>query len=190
MREVRRHFLLDKDFYISIDDTGYNKLSWAAIEVGILGDGMERLPLHIERIKSTDANSIVDRVQMAIQDYIANGAKERFKLLVTDSAKPMIAAGKRLKDVYPNLIHIFCMAHKFNRIAVTIKDQHKELFKFTGLLKQILARSHARNQLLWKFTKGLPLFYYLKLFLLSFFGLKISDFLFHMISVLDHGFGQ
>lgn len=155
VREVRRHFLKDKDFYASIDETGYKNVSWAALEIGILTEKMYRIPVHIQKIDKTDAKTVAACVSALLVELFPDELpKQQFKVFVTDSASTMIAAGELLKKDYPNLVHVFCLAHKINRIAVMIKEQHKLLFKVTGLLKQLLARSLQRNQLLWEFTGG------------------------------------
>ena len=64
---------------------------------------------------------------------------------VTDSANTMKAAGNDLKYLFPDMLTITCVVHAVHIVADKIRTLHPKLDKFIGLLKQIMARSGARN---------------------------------------------
>lgn len=139
---------------MSIDDTSNNTTGWLAIEVGVLGEGMERFPIHIEKLgKIKDGPAFAAAVERVLKDiYGEDVPKNQVRLFLTDGATPMTRCGKILKQTYPKMIHVQCIANKINNVAVLLRKKCPELYKFTGLLKQVLALSRKRNDLFVSFT--------------------------------------
>lgn len=54
--------------------------------------------------------------------------EEKVKILYTDGVAYMLKAGKNLKVFYPAMLHVTCLAHGLNLVAVDIKHQ-KGIFK-------------------------------------------------------------
>ena len=51
-----------------------------------------------------------------------------YHIFASDGAPSMIAADKLLKQKFPNLIHITCLAHELHRVAETIQNHLKNQF--------------------------------------------------------------
>ena len=49
--------------------------------------------------------------------------RENFSLCLTDAARYMSSAGKTLKELYPSLMHVTCVAHLLHNCAMRVRAQ-------------------------------------------------------------------
>ena len=47
--------------------------------------------------------------------------RENFSLFLTDAARYMSLAGKALKELYPSLMHVTCVAHLLHNCAIRVR---------------------------------------------------------------------
>lgn len=71
---------------------------------------------------------------------------ERVKLLISDQACYMLAAGSLIKQLCPDLLHVTCVAHCLNRVSETVRDCHPVADKFLSNLKEVLRGSRVCKQ--------------------------------------------
>ena len=69
---------------------------------------------------------------------------ERVLLFLTDAAAYMLKAGRNLKIFYPNLIHLTCLVHGFNRIAETIRLHFPLVNTLISSVKKIFSKAPLR----------------------------------------------
>ena len=63
----------------------------------------------------------------------------------------MLKAGRQLQEtLYPDMIHITCVAHVMNRVAEFVRDSHPKTDKLVAALKKILLKGPRRKR---KYTK-------------------------------------
>ena len=55
--------------------------------------------------------------------------RENFLLLLTDAARYMFLAGKTLKELYPSLMHVTCVARLLHNCAMRVPAHLKILMK-------------------------------------------------------------
>ena len=53
----------------------------------------------------------------------------------------MVKSGQTLKGIFPNLIHITCLAHTLHRIAETIYNSFQLVDRFVACTKKIFVKS-------------------------------------------------
>lgn len=63
------------------------------------------------------------------------GDFEKFKLLVTDGAAYMTKAGKFLKQMFEDLMHVTCVAHMLHRLAEFVRSENLVADEFGSLMK-------------------------------------------------------
>jgi len=68
----------------------------------------------------------------------------------------MIAAGKSIKTLCPDLLHVSCVAHCLNRVAENVRELHPLTDSFLGKFKEVLRCNLGRKQKFKQMT-GLPL---------------------------------
>ena len=54
-------------------------------------------------------------------DDILRLKRENFSLFLTDAAWYMSLAGKTLKELYPSLMHVICVAHLLHNCAMRVR---------------------------------------------------------------------
>lgn len=83
------------------------------------------------------------------------GAK--FLLFVTDSVAYMLKAGKGLKAMYPDLLHVTCVNHGLNRLSEEIRSCFPEVDRLVAALKSVFRKAPSRICLFKETCPQLPL---------------------------------
>ena len=84
----------------------------------------------------------------AVDDDVRNLGINRssfFCLLLSDSAKYMIAVGIRLKSLYPKLFHMTCIAHLLHNCAMKIKSHFKDMDQLIAKVKAVTIKNKTRQ---------------------------------------------
>ena len=83
-----------------------------------------------------------------IDDTMRKLATERhnFLLLLSDAAScTVIAAGKGLKPLYPNLFHVTCVAHLLHNCAMQVRAHYPSVDNLVSCVKACVVRNHSRT---------------------------------------------
>jgi len=70
----------------------------------------------------------------------------KVKLLVTDAASYCVKAGKGLKVLFPNLIHLTCLAHGLSRVAEMARVTYPKVNLLISETKKIFVKSGNRKR--------------------------------------------
>lgn len=81
----------------------------------------------------------------------------RILLFVSDAAAYMVKAGKLLKSVYPNMLHVTCIAHGLHRICEFIRDEFQTTDRLISLMKKIFLKAPLRVRIYREKCPDLPL---------------------------------
>lgn len=58
-------------------------------------------------------------------------------LLVTDGAAYMKKAGSALQTLYPNMLHVTCIAHALHRVAEDVRGSYREVDELIANVKKV-----------------------------------------------------
>ena len=61
--------------------------------------------------------------------------RENFSLFLTDAARYMSSAGKTLKELYPSLMHVTCVAHLLHNCAIRVSAHFKNIDEVIETIK-------------------------------------------------------
>ena len=61
--------------------------------------------------------------------------RENFSLFLTDAARYMSLAGKTLKELYPSLMHVICVAHLLHNCAMRVRAHFKNIDEIIATIK-------------------------------------------------------
>ena len=61
--------------------------------------------------------------------------RENFSLFLTDTSLYMSLAGKTLKELYPSLIHVTCVAHLLHNCAMRVRARFKNIDEIKATIK-------------------------------------------------------
>ena len=77
------------------------------------------------RLKKKTNNKTLSQLVVSVNSKI-NGPAEfgKLKLLITDGAANMIKAGKYLKEIFEDLLHITCVANMLQRLAEFVTSEN------------------------------------------------------------------
>lgn len=151
----------ENDVYLIIDETkDILERNQVNVMVGVLnGSPSKSMLLHVEYIDTCESEEFF-RVFDQACCLLWNTLKppyHRVRLLLSDQASNMIKAGRDIKRILcKTMLHVSCLAHCFNRVAITIKDNHPRTNKFVSLIREAVRLSRKRK-LTWTAKTNLPL---------------------------------
>ena len=68
--------------------------------------------------------------------------RENLLLFLTDAAQYMSLVGKILKELYPSLMHVNCIAHLRQNCAMRVRAHFKNIDKVNATLSQLSKRRY------------------------------------------------
>ena len=86
-------------------------------------------------------------VSRLIDDVIKSIAckREDFLLLLTDAASYMVATGKTLKELFPNLHHGICIAHLFQNCVEKVRAHFPSVGSLISSVKAVTVKNASRR---------------------------------------------
>jgi len=69
------------------------------------------------------------------------GNDEKVLLMLSDAVPYMIKTGESLKILYPNWIHVTCLAHMFHRIAENVREMFPNVNKLFSNIKKVFLKA-------------------------------------------------
>ena len=72
--------------------------------------------------------------------------RENFSLFLTDAARYMSLAGKTLKELYPSLMHVTCVAHLLHNFAMLVRAHFKNIDETTVTIKAAAIKNKDRKK--------------------------------------------
>ena len=90
-----------------------------------------------------DSNIIAQAVDDAVRNLGIN--RSLFRLLLSDAAKYMIAAGITLKFLYSKLFHVTCVAHLLHNCAMKIKSHFEDVNQLIAKVKAAPIKNKTRQ---------------------------------------------
>lgn len=112
-----------------------------------------------KELERTNSSTILRFVNEVLMNFFLPEVvpTEKILLMLSDAATYMIKAGQQLKLLYPNLIHVTCLAHGLSRVAEEIRQQFPDVNSFINNVKKTFLKSPLRVQLYKEKMGGIPL---------------------------------
>ena len=134
--EVNRicNILSDKVIFMVIDEAD---ISGSKYVNTLVGDVEQPEITYLLHCKILDASPNQQIVVLAVDDAIRTLQTDRdnFVLFLTDAARYMTAAGRVVKQTYPRLFHITCVAHGLHNAAEQIRANYEDVDKLIAAVK-------------------------------------------------------
>ena len=67
--------------------------------------------------------------------------RENFSLFLTDAAWYMSLAGKTLKELYPSLMHVTCVAHLLHNYTIRVRAHFKNIDEIIAAIKTAIIKN-------------------------------------------------
>ncbi len=140
--------LIDKSIYVIVDETRDKAgRAMTAILVGDLGEEMPHCPFLIDLVDvETANNSTIQQAVLAALNRLLgdNFIYNNVRLFITDGAAYCVKAGKGLKELMPNLVHITCVAHGLSRVAERVRLHYPLVNRLIAEVKKIFVKCNSR----------------------------------------------
>lgn len=155
--------LKDSNVWVCVDETtDVSGRNIANVLVGGLDESkaMDSHLISSKVLERTNAQTIYECVVSSLRKLWGKNYEQntnRVLLLLTDAAAYMKAAGQHLRNTYPNLLHVTCLAHGLNRIAEAVREKFPNVDKLISTVKKIFVKAPSRRQLFQEYLPDVPL---------------------------------
>ena len=98
-------------------------------------------------------NDILRQLEIKRENYTVDDIlrqleikRENFSLFLTDAARYMSLVGKTLKELYPSLMHVTCVAHLLHNCAMRVRAHFKNIDKIIATIKAATIKNKDRKK--------------------------------------------
>ena len=130
--EQIQELLRDKKIFLIVDEAEVAKQKYISVLVGRLDAPNQTFPVKCHPLDSgRNVNSSI--ILLTVDDILRQLEikRESFSLFLTDAARYMSSAGKTLKELYPFLMHVTCVAHLLHNCAMRVRAHFKNIDEVT-----------------------------------------------------------
>lgn len=148
VEEIKRltdHFL-NKPVFIMADESEIRDVKYFNILVGLVEEPSKTYLVDcVPSTKSPDHKFVLQCLLDAIQFFQIK--RSDFALFISDAAKYNILAGERLKELFPSVMHVTCIAHLFHNCAMKIKTKFENVDSLIARVKALTTKNRSRQSL-------------------------------------------
>ena len=144
--EQIRELLFDKQIFLIVDEAEVAKQKCINVLVGSLDTPNDTFLidcLSLERGNNVNSSIILHTVDDILRQLETK--RENFALLLTDAARYMSLAGKTLKELYPFLMHVTCVAHLLHNCAMRVRAYFKNIDEVVAMIKAATIKNKDRK---------------------------------------------
>lgn len=151
----------DGPIWVSIDETTDVDGRYVCnVIVGLLHEDNYSKPylLMCEELEKCNFQTIGKIFNDAMHLLWPSGVKyEEVLLFVSDAAPYMVKSANSLTMLYPNLIHLTCLAHGIHRISECLRNEYSTVDKLIATIKKVFLKAPSRIIKLRELFPNLPL---------------------------------
>ena len=142
--EQIQELLRDKKFFLIVDEAEVAKQKYISVLVGSLDAPNQTFLVNCHPLDSgRNVNSSI--ILHTVDDILRQleTKRENLSLFLTDAARYTSSAGKTLKELYPSLMHVTCVAHLLHNCAMRVRAHFKNIDELDGSCKHPLMASRS-----------------------------------------------
>ena len=127
-KEQIQELLSDKKYFLIADEAEIAKQKYISVLVGSLDAPNQTFLVDCHQLDSgSNVNSSI--ILHTVDDILRQLEikPENFSLFLSDAARYMSLAGKTLKELYPFLMHVTCVAHLLHNCAMRVRAHFKNI---------------------------------------------------------------
>ena len=145
--EQIQELLRDKTIFLIVDEAEIAKQKYISVLVGSLDAPNQTFLVDCHLLDSSShVNSSI--ILLTVDDILRQLEikHENFSLFFTDAARYMSWAGKTLKELYPSLMHVTCVAHLLHNCATRVRAYFKNIDKIIATIKAATIKNNDRKK--------------------------------------------
>ena len=132
--ERLRQLFENKNAFVVIDETELNKAKYVNVLIGDIAVPEKMYLLDCLEVETANQQVIAAKIDDALRKI--NIPREKFVLLLSDTASYITAATAALKTLYLNLFHVTCVTHMLHNCSEKIRAYYTDV-------DQLIARTKA-----------------------------------------------
>lgn len=141
--------LVEKALFVAVDETtDCTGRAMCAILVGPLDGSFLERPFLVDLANINRANNktVQQFVTTALFKLLGDDLDyQEVRLFLTDGAAYCLKAGAGLKTLFPNMIHVTCLAHGLNRVAEKVRYTYPKVDKLIAKMKKSFVKNPRRR---------------------------------------------
>lgn len=140
----------DHHIYLQVDEsTDYQQRPMVSVLVGVLnGRDQKSYLLNLVKLDGrVDHSAICHVINESLLILWPSGIKyDRVKLLISDQAAYMLKTARKMKELlFPDLLHVTCLAHALHRVCEHIRGSYKRVDKLVTRFKRVFVKCPRRR---------------------------------------------
>ena len=142
-----QELLRDKKIVLIVDEAEIAKQKYISVLVGSLDAPNHTFLVDCHALDSgSNVNSSI--ILHTVDDILRQLEikREKFSLFLTDAARYMSLAGKTLKEFYPSLMHVTCVAHLLHNCAMRVRAHFKSIDEIIATIKAATIKNKDRKK--------------------------------------------
>ena len=142
-----QELLRDKKIFLIVDEAEVAKQKYISGLVGSLDAPNQTFLFNCHPLDSgRNANNSI--ILHTVNDILRQLEikRENFSLFLTDAARYMSSAGKTLKELYPSLMHVTCVAHLLHNCAMRVRAHFKSIDEVIATIKAATIKNYDRKK--------------------------------------------
>ena len=135
-KEQIQKILRDKKSFLIVDEAEIAKQKYISVLVDSLDASNQTFLIDCHPLASgSNVNSSI--ILHTVDDILRQLEikRENFSLFLTDAARYISLAGKTLKELYPSLMHVTCVAHLLHNCAMRVSAHFKNIDEIIATIK-------------------------------------------------------
>ena len=145
--EQIQELLRDKKIFLIVDGAEVVKQKYISVLVGSLDAPNQTFLGNCHPLDS--GRNVNNSIILHTVDDILRQLeikRENFSLFLTDAARYMSSAGKTLKELYPSLMHVTCVAHLLHNCAMRVRAHFKNIHEAIATIKAATIKNKDRKK--------------------------------------------
>ena len=147
-KEQIQELLRDKKIFLIVDEAEVAKQKYISVLVGSLDAPNQTF---LVNCRPLDSGRNVDSsiILLTVDDILRQLEIKRknFSLFLTDAARYMSSVGKTLKELYPSLMHVTCVAHLIlHNCAMRVRAHFKNIDEVIATIKAATIKNKDRKK--------------------------------------------
>ena len=146
-KEQTQELLRDKNIFLIVNEAEIAKQKYISVLVGSLNAPNQTFLVDCHPLDS--GSNVNSGIILHTVDDILRQLKikrENFSLFFTDAAWYMSLAGKTLKELYPSLMHVTCVAHLLHNYAMHVRAHFKNIDEIIATIKAATIKNKDRKK--------------------------------------------
>ena len=142
-----QELLRDRKIFMIVDEAEVAKQKYISVLVGSLDAPYQTFLVNCHPLDSgRNVNSSI--ILRTVDDILRQLEikRENFSLFLTDAARYMFLAEKTLKELYPSLMHVTCVAHLLHNCAMRVRAHFKNIDEVLATIKAATIKNKDRKK--------------------------------------------